>query len=73
MTACPKGKNPDPKYTKPVDIEEKLRAQMLSYDELEDKLSEFMYGSNDGGDEEEEEKPKEKKKLKKKKKFHSDI
>lgn len=73
VTACPKGKNPDPKYTKPVDIEEKLRAQMLSYDELEEKLSEFLYGSNEGENEEEEEKPKEKKKLKKKKKFHSDI
>lgn len=73
VTACPKGKNPDPKFLQPVDIGEKLRSQMMSYDELEDKLNEFMYGSNtdDSDDQEEEEKPK--KALKKKKKFHSDI
>ena len=78
VTACPKGKNPNPKYIKEVDLEELIKAQMPSYDELEDKLNEFLNGAGTSSDDEEEEKPKkksskDKEKSKKKKKKGLDL
>lgn len=73
VTACPKGKNPSPKYVKEVDLEEIIKSSMLTYDELEDKLKDFL----NGADQEEEEdniNPKtEKKKAHKKSKKGLDL
>lgn len=78
VTACPKGKNPNPKYIKEVDLEELIKAHMPSYDELEEKLNEFLNGAGTSSDDEEEEKPKnksskDKEKSKKKKKKGLDL
>lgn len=76
VTACPKkDKQPLAKYIEEVDLEEMVRKQMLSYDELEDKLNEFLNGANTE-EEDDEDKPKKKstdKKKKKKAKKVSDI
>lgn len=78
VTACPKGKNPNQKYIKEVDLEELIKAHMPSYDELEEKLNEFLNGAGTSSDDEEEEKPKnksskDKEKFKKKKKKGLDL
>jgi len=67
VTACPKkDKQPLAKYTEEMDLEEIVRKQIPSYDELEEKLDEFLNGANT--EEEEDEKPKKKKDSEKKKK-----
>lgn len=78
VSPCPKGKNPNPKYTKEVDLEEILKASLPSYDELEEKLNEFMNGADledeeahkkkKSSDDEEEKAPKKKKSSNGKKK-----
>ena len=68
VSPCPRGKNPNSKYTKEVDLEEIIKASLPSYDELEDKLNEFLNGAD--SDSEEEEAPK-KKKASGKEKDHS--
>lgn len=60
----------DPKARGTVDLEGMVRAQIKSYDELEDMLNKYLNSSSD--DEDEEEVPK-KKDKKKKKKYKSDI
>lgn len=60
----------DPKARGTVDLEGMVRAQIKSYDELEDMLNKYLNSSED--DEDEEEVPK-KKDKKKKKKYKSDI
>lgn len=60
----------DPKARGTVDLEGMVRAQIKSYDELEDMLNKYLNSSAD--DEDEEEVPK-KKDKKKKKKYKSDI
>ena len=80
VTACPKGKNPKSKFLPTLDLEEILKNEIPSYDELEEKLSDFLNGSDEEPeDDDAEERPKkkkvkdpDKKKLKKKKKV-SDI
>lgn len=80
VTACPKGKNPKSKFLPTLDLEEILKNEIPSYDELEEKLNDFLNGSDEEPeDEDAEERPKkkkvkdpDKKKLKKKKKV-SDI
>lgn len=69
VNPCPGRKPLDPKYRKEMDLEEIIRGQMKSYDELEEMLNEFM-GSSFNDDDEEDEKPK-KKTLKKK--YKGDI
>jgi hypothetical protein len=61
----------DSKYRGNIDLEVMVRAQVKSYDELQDILSKYLNESSDDGDESEEvvEKPK----KKKKKKYKSDI
>lgn len=61
VTACPKGKNPNAKYIPEIDLEEIIRGQMLSYEDLEEKLNEFLNGA-DTDEEEEEAAPKKVKK-----------
>ena len=79
VSPCPKGKNPNPKYIKEVDLEEVIKASLPSYDELEGKLSEFLNGADLDSeepapkkkrkdDEDEDEAPKKKKVSKDKKK-----
>lgn len=78
VSPCPKGKNPNPKYIKEVDLEEVIKASLPSYDELEGKLNEFLNGadleSDDYSpkkkwrDDEDEDAPKKKKASKDKKK-----
>lgn len=66
VSPCPKTKL-EKEYREEVDLDSIVRAQILSYDELEAKLDEFLNGKssrNSDNDEEEDEKPK--KKLKKK-------
>lgn len=81
VTACPKGKNPKSKFLPTLDLEEILKNEIPSYDELEEKLNDFLNGSDEEPEEDDdaEERPKkkkvkdpDKKKLKKKKKV-SDI
>ena len=69
VNPCPGRKPLDPKYRKEMFLEEIIRGQMKSYDELEEMLNEFM-GSSFNDDDEEDEKPK-KKTLKKK--YKGDI
>lgn len=80
VTACPRGKsNLDSKYIKEMDLEEVIRSQVKSYEELEDLLDEFLNGTLDEEDEDDvEETPKKvkkdkKDKDKKKKKKAKDI
>lgn len=67
VTACPKGKNPSSKYIKEVDLEGIVRKTLLSYEDLEDKLNEFLNGA-DVDDEEETPKSSKSSKVEKKKK-----
>lgn len=67
VTACPKGKNPLAKYTREVDLEEIIKASMPTYEELEEKLDDFLNGADSSSDQEEEA-PKKKKAGDKKKK-----
>ena len=62
----------DPKARGTVDLEGMVRAQIKSYDELEDMLNKYLNSSEDDEDDEEVPKKKDKKK-KKKKKYKSDI
>lgn len=68
VTACPKRGKINPKYIKQINLEEIIRNQMKSYDELEDILAKFL---NEDFDSEEDTSPssskKEKKKVKTKK------
>ena len=73
VTACPKGKNPKASLIPEINLEEIVRSQMLSYEELEEKLSEFLNGADKDDEEEEEVAPKKKDKKKKKKVKGSDI
>lgn len=77
VVACPKGKNPSPKFIEELDLEELVRKQIPSYEDLEDKLNEFLNGADVESDDEEEEKPKKKssedKPKKKKKVKRGDI
>ena len=66
VTACPKGKNPKASFIPEIDLEKIVRDQMLSYEELEEKLSEFLNGADKSDDDEEEVAPKKDKKKKKK-------
>ncbi|MEG0579633.1 MAG: hypothetical protein RR490_06940, partial [Niameybacter sp.] len=77
-TVSPCQKKPlDKKFAKPMDVEAELRKHIPSYEELEEKLEEFLCGGVD--DEDDDEPKKKKKKLgdkdkgKKKKKKGSDI
>lgn len=70
VTACPGKKPLDPKYREEVDLEEIIRKDLKSYDELEDILKEYL---NEDFGEEEEERPKRDKEKKKKKKTSGDI
>lgn len=80
-TISPCQKKPlDKKYAKPVNLEEMVRKHILPYDELEDKLNEFLCGEVDDDDDDEDDTPKKKKKSlknkdkkKKKKAKGSDI
>lgn len=66
-TISPCQKKPlDKKYTKPMDLEEAVRKHIPSYDELEEKLSEFLH--EDVEDDDDEKPKKKKKKLSDKKK-----
>lgn len=60
----------DPKYRGNIDLEGMVRAQVKSYDELQEILAKYL---NESSDEEEEEEVVEKPKKKKKKKYKSDI
>lgn len=75
VTACPGRKPIDKKYRKEMDLEEIIRNQMKSYDELENILSEFL--NEDPSDEDDDRPVKKEKKLDKKKKLkkksHGDI
>lgn len=62
----------DSKYRGNVDLEGMVRAQIKSYDELQDLLTKYLNEADDSDEEEEEEAPK-KKDKKKKKKYKSDI
>ena len=72
----------DKKFLKTVDLEEMVRSQIKSYDELEEELREFLNNDVSSDDDDDEEKPA-KKKVKKeksskkekpaKKKRHGDI
>ena len=73
VTACPKGKNPKASLIPEINLEEIVRSQMLSYEELEEKLSECLNGADKDDEEEEEVTPKKKDKKKKKKVKGSDI
>ena len=62
-TISPCQKKPlDKKYAKPVNLEEMVRKHILPYDELEDKLNEFLCGGVDDDDDDEDDTPKKKKK-----------
>ena len=61
----------DSKYRGNIDLEGMVRAQVKSYDELQDILSKYLNESSD--DEDESEEVVEKPKKKKKKKYKSDI
>ena len=64
-TISPCQKKPlDKKYAKPVNLEEMVRKHILSYDELEDKLNEFLCGGVDDDDDEDDTPKKKKKSLK---------
>lgn len=72
VTACPGHKALPEKYAHEMDLEEIIKGQMKSYDELEDILQKFLNEDNSNEDsDDEEEKPK--KKLKKKSKYNGDI
>lgn len=72
VTACPKRGTINPKYIKEINLEEVVKSQMKSYDELEELLAKYLNEDFDNDSEDsEEEKPK--KKNKKKKKTPSDI
>ena len=75
VTACPKGKNPPTKYTKEVDLEEIIKASMPTYDELEDKLNDFLNGADSDSDDDDAPKKKkaEDKKEKTKKKHKKGL
>lgn len=73
VTACPKGKNPKASLIPEIDLEKIVRDQMLSYEELEEKLSEFLNGADKSDDDDEEEVAPKKDKKKKKKVKGSDI
>ena len=77
VSPCQKTKL-DKKYRGEVDLEKAIRANILSYDELEEKLASFL----NEGDDDEDERPRKKssskskladKKKKKGKKYKSDI
>lgn len=81
VSPCQK-KKLDKKYAKDIDLEGIIRNNMLSYDELEDKLREFLNESPEDSEEDDysfKDEPKEKKKKKKdkvskkKKTYKSDI
>lgn len=73
VNPCPGRKPLDPKYRKEMDLEEIIRGQMKSYDELEEALSEFL-GEAPSMGEDDDEKPKvKKKKTLKGKKYKGDI
>lgn len=73
VNPCPGRKPLDPKYRKEMDLEEIIRGQMKSYDELEEALSEFL-GDAPSMDEDDDEKPKvKKKKTLTGKKYKGDI
>ena len=64
-TISPCQKKPlDKKYAKPVNLEEMVRKHILPYDELEDKLNEFLCGGVDDDDDEDDTPKKKKKSLK---------
>lgn len=63
----------DKSLVKPVDLESLVRAQIKSYDDLEEELKEFLNSKGDDFDDEEEKPKKKKDKDKKKKKRHGDI
>lgn len=77
VSPCQK-KKLDKKYIGTVDLEKIVRNHILSYDEIEEKLKQFL---NESDDEDEDDRPKKKKKSsskekevkKKKKKYRSDI
>lgn len=75
VSPCQK-KKLDKKYRGTVDLENIVRNHILSYDEIEEKLKQFL---NESGDEDEDDRPKKKKSSKekevkkKKKKYRSDI
>lgn len=71
VTACPGHKALPEKYAHEMDLEEIIKGQVKSYDELEDILNKFLNGSSEE-EGEEDETPK-KKKLKKKSKYDGDI
>ena len=63
----------DKKYRSELNLEDIVRNQIKTYDELEEELNKFL---NEVPEDEEDDKPKKKKvssKDKKKKKYHSDI
>ena len=64
----------DKKYRSELNLEDIVRNQIKSYDELEEELNKFL---NEVPEDEEDDKPKKKKVSskdnKKKKKYHSDI
>lgn len=60
----------DPKYRGNIDLEGMVRAQVKSYDELQEILAKYL---NESSDEEEDDEVVEKPKKKKKKKYKSDI
>lgn len=62
----------DPKYRGNIDLEGMVRAQVKSYDELQEILAKYLNESSDEEDDEVVEKPKKMKKMKKKK-YKSDI
>ena len=66
----------DKKYRGDLDLENIVRNQIKSYDELEEELAKYLNEAPELGEDEEEKpkkKDKDKKKDKKKKKYHSDI
>lgn len=75
VSPCQK-KKLDKKYRGTVDLENIVRNHILSYDEIEEKLKQFL---NESGDDDEDDRPKKKKSSKekevkkKKKKYRSDI
>lgn len=72
VNPCPGRKPLDPKYRKEMDLEEIIRGQMKSYDQLEELLNEFLGNSFDDEEDEDEENPR-KKLRNKKSKYKGDI
>ena len=69
VMACPGRKPLNDKYYKEMDLEEIIRGQMKSYEDLEDMLKKYL---NESDDDEEDEAPRKKKKVVKKK-YKGDI